>query len=298
MTEYKLGINCGFAINRYPEPGVWTKLVGEEFNLNYVQFVADLLNPFLPDDIIGEQVNEIKKYIKKYEITVDSTFTSAFTRVNHLLHPDKKQREVWLQWFKDFYDISASLGARASGSHFGILSMNDCYNKKRKKELLAEAVDSWKELALYGKEIGFEYIMFEPMSVPRELGWTIEETKTLLHKVNKNNEGVPMMLCLDIGHAPHPEERDPYLWCKELGAASPTVHIQQTEAGHSRHWPFTEEYNKKGIIDPEKVMKALDEGGAGKVMFLFEISHREKYPIDLKVVDDLKKSVEYWKKYL
>ncbi len=298
MTQFKLGINAGFAINRYPEPEQWTRLVSEEFNLKYVQFVADLLNPFLPENIIKQQIANINKNCQKYDININTTFTSAFTRVNHLLHPDKMQREVWFKWFKDFFDITAEFGARASGSHFGILSMNDCYNEQRKEKLLKEAISYWQQLAVYAQKKDFEYIMFEPMSVPRELGWTIEETKELLNRVNKQNEGVPMKICLDVGHAPHPDQRDPYLWCKELGSESPVVHIQQTEEDRSRHWPFTSEMNKKGIIDPEKIMKVLEQGGAKNVLFLLEISHRERYPEDLKVVEDLKNSVQYWKKFL
>jgi len=170
--------------------------------------------------------------------------------------------------------------------------------KERKEYLVEEAVKSWRELCQYGQELGFRFLIFEPMSIPREMAWTIEETRELLERVNKGNEGVPLRVCLDVGHAPHPEQRDPYLWCRELGSVSPIVHIQQTEAGHSRHWPFTKEYNRRGIIKPDKVMKALEEGEAKEVLFLFEISHRERYPDDLRIIQDLKDSTEYWKSYI
>jgi len=123
MAKYELGINTGFAINRFPEPEEWIRLVREDLGLKYVQFVADLLNPFLPEEVINEQVNRIKQSANKYSIKIDTTFTSAFTRVNHLMHPDEIQRKLWLNWFKDFFKISASLGARGSGGHFGILSV-------------------------------------------------------------------------------------------------------------------------------------------------------------------------------
>ena len=29
MPRFYLGINCGFAVNRYPEPEVWTDIVGK-----------------------------------------------------------------------------------------------------------------------------------------------------------------------------------------------------------------------------------------------------------------------------
>jgi len=45
MTKFKLGINTGFATNRFPEPEVWLRIVGKDLGLRCVQFVADLLNP-------------------------------------------------------------------------------------------------------------------------------------------------------------------------------------------------------------------------------------------------------------
>ncbi len=107
-----LGINLGFAINKYTEPEEWTRIVGEELGLKHVQFVADLLNPFLPKEYIDNQIERIMLNTGKYGISVDSVFTSAFTRVNHLMHPDKECRKIWLQWFKDLFAIAAWLGAK------------------------------------------------------------------------------------------------------------------------------------------------------------------------------------------
>jgi len=87
-VNLELGINLGFAINKYIEPEEWARIVGEGLNLRHVQFVADLLNPFLPGDYIEEQIERIQKSTEKYNVKIDSVFTSAFTRVNHLMHPD------------------------------------------------------------------------------------------------------------------------------------------------------------------------------------------------------------------
>jgi len=35
----ELGINLGFAINKYIEPEEWARIVGEDLNLRHVQFV-------------------------------------------------------------------------------------------------------------------------------------------------------------------------------------------------------------------------------------------------------------------
>ncbi|MDG0813347.1 apurinic/apyrimidinic endonuclease family protein [Cohnella rhizosphaerae] len=98
--DLKLGINMGFANNKYPEPHVWTRIVAEEMGLKYVQFVADLLNVYLPDDIVQEQTEQIIENADKYGLSITSSFLSSFTRVNHFMHPDAKQRQAWLAWFK------------------------------------------------------------------------------------------------------------------------------------------------------------------------------------------------------
>ena len=86
---YKLGLNTGFAVNRYSNPEAWIKLVNR-CGIDSVQFTADLLNPSLPSSIIKEQLKKIKKACKDNNIKVTSTFTGAFTRLNHLAHPEKE----------------------------------------------------------------------------------------------------------------------------------------------------------------------------------------------------------------
>ena len=49
--SYRLGLNTGFAVNRYSDPMSWCKLVNK-CELNYVQLTADLINPSLPNYII------------------------------------------------------------------------------------------------------------------------------------------------------------------------------------------------------------------------------------------------------
>jgi D-erythrulose 1-phosphate 3-epimerase len=293
----KLGTNCGFAINRYIEPKEWTRIVGEELGLRYVQFVADLLNPFWPKDYVEDQIQQIIKYKEKYNISIESAFTSAFTRVNHLMNPDERAREIWLQWFKDYFTIAKRLGAKSGGSHFGILTFATYNDKAERERIISEGVKNWQKLSHFAKEIGFEYLIFEPMSVNREMANTVEETVELMDRVNEDC-GVPLRVCLDLGHAPHPSQRDPYFWIEKVGKYSPIIHIQQTVLNKSNHAPFTPENNKDGIVHPEKVLECLDKAGAKEALILFEISHREHWDTDTKVIEDLKTSVDYWRPYV
>lgn len=187
----ELGINLGFAINKYIEPEKWARIVGEDLNLRHVQFVADLLNPFLPRDYIEQQIERIQRSTEKYNVKIDSVFTSAFTRVNHLMHPDKEARRIWINWFKDLFKIATRLGVKNGGSHFGILTFASYEDKEAREKLIEEGVKGWQELSFYAKEIGFDCLIFEPMSVPREMANTVEEALELMERVNENS-GVPI----------------------------------------------------------------------------------------------------------
>ena len=293
----QLGINLGFATNKYAEPEEWTRIVGQVLGLRHVQFVADLLDPFLPKSYIDSQIGRIQAAVSQYDLVIDSIFTSSFTRVNHLMHPDPEARRIWLKWLGDLLKIGANLGARTAGSHFGILTFASYKNELQRKFLIGEAVKAWQELTFLAQELGYENLIFEPMSVPREMANTVEETMDLLQRVNENC-GVPMRICLDIGHAPHPEQRDPYRWIEQLGALSPIIHLQQTVLNKSNHWPFISEYNEQGIIQPAKVLEALVRANTQEALLLFEISHREHWDTDFRIIEDLKASVDYWRPYV
>jgi sugar phosphate isomerase/epimerase len=295
--ELKLGINLGFAINRYIEPEVWSRIVAEDLRLRHVQFVADLLNPFWPKEYVADQIQRIRAATAAYGISVDSMFTSVFTRVNHLMHPDAEARKFWREWFLRFLETGAELGARTLGSHFGILTA-ESYNDSAKREFLIEqGVKGWQALTQRAKVLGYDSLIFEPMSVPREMANTVGETLALLDRVNAD-AAVPLRLCLDIGHAPHPDERDPYPWLERLAQLSPVIHLQQTVLHRSNHAPFTPEQNAAGIIHPEKVLAAIRKSGCTKSLLAFEIGHREHYDTEFRVVEDLKASADYWRPYV
>jgi sugar phosphate isomerase/epimerase len=294
---YRLGINLGFAINKYIEPEVWTRVVREDLGLGYVQFVADLLNPFWPPEYIEDQINRINAAVKRYGLTVESLFSSSFTRVNHLMHPDAEARRFWLDWFKRLLDIGRRLGARNAGAHFGIMTFDTYDNPDKRRFILDEGVKGWQDLSFYARETGYDCLIFEPMSVPREMANTVEETRELLARVNAHC-GVPLKVCLDVGHAPHPSQRDPYPWIEQLAAESPVIHLQQTVLHKSNHAPFTGETNKTGIITREKVMEAVKKAGCTDALFAFEISHREHWDTDFRIIQDLKESVDYFRPVL
>jgi len=293
-----LGINTGFATNRFPEPDDWIGIVADELGLDTVQFTADLLNPFLPALVVARQIERIRTLCADKGVRVQTTFTSAFTRVNHVLHPDPEIRRVWIEWFRKFLSLSKGLGAEGAGSHFGILSVRDNADAAVRAQRLEQGVAAWRELSQYGAEIGIEYLMFEPMSVPREVGETIPATREILDRC-ADGFAIPMKLCLDVDHgdleSTDPRDTDPHAWIRAFAHVTPCIHIKQSLKDKGGHYPFTKQYNEQGKIVPEKILDTMREAGVAQCALLLEVSHRERWPTDYTVVADLKESVEYWR---
>lgn len=294
----RLGINTGFATNRFPEPEDWAGIVADELGLDTIQFTADLLNPFLPESIVSREVDRIRHVCEEKGIQVQTAFTSGFTRVNHVLHPDPEIRRVWIEWMKRFYRLSRQLGAEGVGSHFGILTVRDNADPAIRARRIDQGIQAWRELAQCAAELGFEYVMFEPMSIPRELGETIPATQDLLSRCGEGF-AVPMKLCLDVDHgdlqSPDPRDTDAHAWIRALGKDAPCIHIKQSLLDKGGHYPFTAEYNARGKIIPAEILETMRVSGIERCTLLLEISHRERWPADYRVVSDLKESVAYWR---
>lgn len=297
----RLGINTGFALNRFTTPEEWIPLVAETFGLKIVQFTADLLNPSLPDEIINKQIKLINSLSGKYKIEINHMFTSAFTRVNHLAHPDEDIRNYWIKWFCKFADISISLGAVSMGSHFGILTVHDNNNPEIKKQRFQQSVAGWHKIAEYAAKKGLKYLSWEPMSIPREMGETIKEARKIQNIVNKNI-AIPMKMCFDVDHgdvsSTDARDTDPCEWIKEFKNEITLIHLKQTLVDKGGHWPFTPDKNINGKIIPRKLIEVLKNSGFKDITLLLELSFREREPFESRVIEDIKASIDYWRAYV
>jgi sugar phosphate isomerase/epimerase len=297
MTRYHLGINLIGAANRFPEPEVWSRLVREELDLDAVCFSTDFVDPLWPESIVRDYVERTRKCLAVYKLTIPMLFFGVFTRRNLLMAPDAQVRQMWFEWYKGLVRLSVDLGAQGAGSPFGAISVQDASDPQRRQRRIDEAIRLWQELSWYAKEQGLAYLYVETMSTHREIPDTIESTRELYARLNEN-AGVPTYVCQDIGHAAHPSQRDRYQWLRELGDITNIVHLQQSDPDHSRHWPFTAEYNQVGDVDPEKTLAAIEDSGAEEMFLLFEIFHRDSAEQDPRVIPEIKQSVEYWRRVL
>ena len=91
--KYTLSLNTGFAVNRFTDFEDLALTISQKFNINNLQFTADLLNPSLPDNIYYKEAENISKIFKSHNIYIESTFTGAFTRLNHLAHTNTSIQE-------------------------------------------------------------------------------------------------------------------------------------------------------------------------------------------------------------
>ena len=295
-----LGINTGFALNRFPRPETWARIVREDLGLRRIQLTADVFGAHHSGDIQQEMVERIRAACGEFDIWVQTAFTGAYTRVNHLMHPDEGIRRFWFDWLKRFFDVAAALGAEGAGSHAGILSVEDERDPERRAERVSCAVGLWQQLSEHAAEAGLDYLIYEPMSIPRELGETIDKAREFREAVQAGSH-LPFLYCLDVDHgdvaSEDPRDTDPYAWLEKLGAHAPVVHVKQSLTDKGGHYPFTEQYNRQGRVWPEKVLAGLEKGGAKDVTLLLEISHRERMPFDQQVVSDLVESVRFWRPY-
>jgi sugar phosphate isomerase/epimerase len=301
MSDIRLGINTGFALNRFPEPEEWIRIVSEELGLHVVQFTADLLNPSLPDPIVQKQIDKIRSLCSKYGVSIEHTFTSAFTRVNHFSHPDPQIREYWVEWFSRFVDISVQLGAESVGSHLGILSVHDLQHANRRELIFQETVKNWRRIAIYAKKKGVKYLSWEPMSIAREYGETLAEAHRIQKALNEDI-ALPMKVCLDVDHgdvlSSDPRDTDPYVWIQEFGSEAPLIQLKQSTKDKSAHWAFTKDKNVDGKINPDRLMETLQKYAVPNVLLLLELSFREREPVESRVLQDLKNSVDFWRPFV
>jgi len=293
-------MNC-FAVKRWPEPEVWCQIVAKNFKVKYVQFSLDLLDPRTLSGARDETCGQIIQATTKHGICLTSTFTGlAAYSYNLLLHPDLAMRMDALDWYEKAIALTAGMGVEATGGHLGAISLRDYQNTSRREYLMDFLMDALEHLSRVGKDAGLRFLLWEPMACLRERPCTIEGAEDLYERVNKRS-AIPVKYCLDLGHqctvGVDRKDKDTCQWLRQLAGRSPLIHIQQTDGQADHHWPFTKEYNEKGIMEPPRVIEAINDSDAQEVTLLLEAIHPFEAEERL-VLREMKESVEYWKKYL
>ncbi len=296
-----LALNTNCVLNRLAEPEELVRAVAEDIGMRRIQLTADMLSPDLPGSVIADQVRRYNKACAAHGVSITTTFTGAYTRLNHMAHPDAAVRQHWIAWFKRLVDITADLGARSTGSQIGVLTYRDNNDPARRAERLQQALDGWYSVAAHAADRGLPYMMWEPMSISREFGETIAECRRLNEEINRRSP-LPFKLNSDIDHgdvtSPNPRDYDPYAWLEEFCQESGVIHIKQSSANKGGHWPFTAQFNDRGRITPERVLSVLKAKSCDDAELVFEFTFREREPTDSSALAALRESADYWRPYV
>ncbi len=301
MPNVHLGINTCFAVKRWPEPEQWVRLIKHELGLDCCQFSFDLIDPQMDQAAVASYVDTARVSAAQHNLRIHSTFTGlAAYSWSQLLHPQEAMREAAMHWYMRAIDFTARLGAEGTGGHIGALSVQDAANTQRKRALISEMIERLNTLTNYAAHAGLQFFLFENMAVTREYGSSLDEAHALLSNVA--NHGVPLILCLDVGHpcALHTgTSSDNYqAWLSSSWQNTPVLHLQQTDHTADHHWPFTSTYNAQGIVHPEPIVQAVQQWSKKHDVYLFlELIHPFEAD-DTIILNELKESVGYWQKAL
>lgn len=299
MTTFDLGINTCFAVKRWPRPADWAAVVRDELGLGLVQHCLDLVDIEVDRADLEGQAADLLDTCTSAGLTLHSTFTGlAAYSANLLLHPDRARRVRAQEMFKRIIDFTAAAGAPSTGGHIGAYSVADWRNPGRREELWRDLQATLDLLAADARAAGLTSLMVENLASAREPS-TIAALRSLLTPGDERR--VPIVACLDVGHQCVPgssgDEADPYAWLEQLGAHAPVVQLQQSDVGADHHWPFTPAANQVGRIEADQVLRAIEASGAVDVALILEVIHPFEADDD-QVIEDLRVSVEYWRRAL
>jgi sugar phosphate isomerase/epimerase len=299
---FTLSLNTNPLVNRFADPDDLIDTIACRIGIRDIQLTHEFINPGWPAATIAKFIRQFDKALARTGVRVTSGMTGPYGRLNHFGHPDRDVRRYYVDWFKSFADISAELGAPGMGTQFAIFTHLDYDDPTRREALLDVALDCWAEVAEHGKAAGLSYLFWEPMSVGREFGHTIDACRVLQARIDKAPLDIPLKMMVDIDHgdvtSPDPADIDPYAWAAAFPKQSPIIHIKQSSMNKGGHWPFTAAYNKDGRITPEKLLDAVRSGGGTHNEICLELSFREREPTDHLVVEMIRESVDYWAPHL
>jgi D-erythrulose 1-phosphate 3-epimerase len=301
IMTFTLSVNTNPLVNRFAEPEEFVSILADEIGIGHIQLVHEFINPSWDARTISRLTSRMAKALAANKAKITSAMTGPYGRLNHFGHPDAEVRDYYVRWFKTYADIAADLDCPAIGTQFAILTYRDMDDPVRYKAIMDIALNCWRDVAEHAAKRGLKYLFWEPMSVARELGHTLQATQDLQNWINAAALPLPLVPMVDIDHgdvsSSNPRDVDPFAWVKDFATQSPIIHIKQSTMNKGGHWPFTAQYNENGRITPEALINAVKAGGGRDNELCLELAFREREPTDRNVVSALRESVAFWAPY-
>jgi D-erythrulose 1-phosphate 3-epimerase len=296
--SFTLALNTNPLVNRFAEPDDLIDAIAHDMKIRDVQLTHEFINPSWPAAVTRRLTRQMRAAMARTGVRITSGMTGPYGRLNHFGHPDADVRRYYVDWFKTFADITADLGGHSIGTQFAIFTYRDFDDIHQREALIETAIECWAEVAEHAKRAGLRYVFWEPMSVGREFGETIDACMALQKRLSDRDMAVPMWMMADIDHgditSPNPDDFDPYAWARAVPRVSPIIHIKQSLMDKGGHHPFTAEFNARGRIQPDQLITALFEGGGKDNEICLELSFKEREPKDRLVVEQIAESVAFW----
>ena len=304
MTRFKIIGNNGFATDDYPEPEIWAWVL-KQAGLVEFEYFADHLEPVLFRRVIQKKSEFFQATVRAIDKNGLKVWSGATARISYLLnmlnHPSPDMRREALEWCKAFVDLTLALGGKYISDHYDLIGKRDL--SERFDVAMQRIVDGLVALSKYAAKKGLEAIFLEQMHRPQLQPNTIVRGHLLLDAINARS-AIPVYMHLDQGHAApvfddptHGQrDKDPYAWMSEPWGENRIVlvHTQQCDAAASRHWPFTAQYNAKGIIDARRSLEALAASGVEEAVLAMEILFPRGTTIET-IEPAIVESANYWR---
>lgn len=265
-VRLEIGINGAFLTRRWEEPDNWMRLT-RECGFTVHSFCGDVIDPFFSGDrsFQLEQAHAAHEAATRYGVTICDLYTGVAThRFHGLSHSDPRARQRMKEWLHSAAELAVAMGTDALGGHWDAFSCEVLADTARTATATQQLYTTFRELAQELKPLGIRVLMQEQMYIPSEKPCTLQECEDFLIAVNADNaDAIPVLATLDVGHQAgmhyglSGDDLDYLAWLRRFASVSEVIHLQQTTPEASHHWPFTEEYNRRGHVDIEKALEAI-----------------------------------------
>lgn len=264
-VHLEIGINGAFLTRRWEEPDNWMRLT-RECGYAVHSFCGDVLDPFFSGDRAFqlEQAAATREAAAKHGVTICDLYTGVAThRFHGLSHSDPRPRQRMVEWIERAAELAVAMGTDALGGHWDAFSVEVLSDPVRTEEATRRLYATFRDLAVRLQPTGLRALYQEQMYIPSEKPWTLRECEEFLIEVNRDNPGLPVYVTLDVGHMAGVHyglsgpDTDYVAWLKRFASVAEVIHLQQTTPDASHHWAFTEEHNRRGCVEMEKVLDAI-----------------------------------------
>ncbi len=294
MPDIIFGPNTYFAVKRWPEAAAWAD-IAQGLGVTDVQFCFDLLDPVLAGD--AADYGHVRRVCDARGIRISSAFTGFIGYVQSMLgHPESGMRARAEEWYESAIAAAAELGCSAVGGHLASLSIREFSDPASRSSAVRRTREAVLRLTDVAARRGLAALLWEVMPVEREYPARMDEVEELIDELGSSGS-VPVRLCLDVGHAclsgAPASEHDPYAWLERFGPHAHTIHLQQTDGIADRHWSFTDEFNRSGIIERARIGEIVARLPQPEVELMLECVTAFEAS-DAQALDELRASLDYW----